>query len=797
MSSGFDSPPPHGDLPSPRISDLARPRGPAGGDPGYLDGLNPEQRAAVETTEGPVLVLAGAGTGKTRVLTTRLAHILSTGRARPWELLAVTFTNKAAREMRERITHIIGSEAEGLRWLGTFHSVAAQILRRHAELVGLKSSYTIIDTDDQERLLKQLITAENIDAKRWTPKILAGMIDNWKNKGWTPDRVPPAEGGEFANGKGVTLYRQYQERLRILNACDFGDLLLHNITIFTSHPDVLTDYQTRFKYVMVDEYQDTNIAQYLWLRLLAQGRQNVCCVGDDDQSIYGWRGAEVDNILRFERDFPGAKVVRLERNYRSTEHILAAASGLITANKDRLGKTLWTEAMGGEKVKVSGVWDGEAESRMVADEIEKAKRAGRKYSHMAILVRASFQMRAFEERFVMLQIPYKVVGGPRFFERAEIRDAHAYLRLIQSPDDDLALERIVNTPKRGIGDTSVQKLLHIARAESLSAVESARVLVSSDELPARTRTALSNFLRDLDRWRALAATTPHQRVLEAVLEESGYTDALRLDKGPTSQTRLENLKELVQSMSAFDTLESYLEHVSLVMDLDKGAGDDAVWVMTLHSAKGLEFPLVFLPGWEEGVFPSQRSMDDKGTKGLEEERRLAYVGITRAREEARISFVANRQVYGRWTSQLPSRFVDELPLAHVEAASETGYYGGGPGMQQTAASRWDDAGQSSFGGSGYASPGWKRAQDRMAGGGNSWSNPRTGGSGGRSAPIEGEGRLVAVSAPSKASAYQRGDRVFHVKFGYGKVSAVEGNKLSVAFDKAGDKKVIDSFVEKA
>jgi len=795
MSTGFDST----DLPSPRISDLARPQAPGGAtareQQAYLEGLNPEQRAAVETTEGPVLVLAGAGTGKTRVLTTRLAHILSTGRARPWELLAVTFTNKAAREMRERITHIIGAEAEGLRWLGTFHSVAAQILRRHAELVGLKSSYTIIDNDDQERLLKQLIEAENIDAKRWTPRAMAGLIDHWKNRGWTPDRVPPAEGAEFANGKGASLYRQYQERLRILNACDFGDLLLHNITILTGHPDVLADYQARFKYVLVDEYQDTNIAQYLWLRLLAQGRQNVCCVGDDDQSIYGWRGAEVDNILRFERDFPGATVIKLERNYRSTEHILAAASGLIDANKDRLGKTLWTDETGGEKVKVSGVWDGEAESRMIADAIEAGKRAGRKYSQMAILVRASFQMRAFEERFVMLQIPYKVVGGPRFFERAEIRDAHAYLRLIQSPDDDLAFERIVNTPKRGIGDTSVQKLLHIARAENLSAVDSARVLVGSDDLPARTRTALSNFLRDLDRWRALAATTPHQRVLEAVLEESGYTDALRLDKGPTSQTRLENLKELVQSMSAFDTLESYLEHVSLVMDLDKGAGDDAVWIMTLHSAKGLEFPLVFLPGWEEGVFPSQRSMDDKGTKGLEEERRLAYVGITRAREEARISFVANRQVYGRWTSQLPSRFVDELPIAHVEAASETGYYGGGPGMQQTAASRWDDAGQSSFGGSGYASPGWKRAQDRMAGGG--WSNPRAGGSASRAAPIEGEGRLVAVSAPSKASAYQRGDRVFHVKFGYGQVSSVEGNKLSVAFDKAGDKKVIDSFVEKA
>ncbi|NQE60349.1 DUF3553 domain-containing protein [Caulobacter sp. RHG1] len=794
-SAGFP-----GDLPSPRISDLARPQPPARehAAPNYLDGLNPEQREAVVTTEGPLLVLAGAGTGKTRVLTTRLAHILATGKARPWEMLAVTFTNKAAREMRERITHIIGPEAEGLRWLGTFHSVAAQILRRHAELVGLKSNYTIIDTDDNERLLKQLIEAENIDAKRWTPRILSGLIDTWKNRGWTPDRVPTSEAGEFANGKGISLYRQYQERLRILNACDFGDLLLHNITIFTGNPDVLEDFQRRFKYVMVDEYQDTNVAQYLWLRLLAQGRQNVCCVGDDDQSIYGWRGAEVDNILRFERDFAGAKVVRLECNYRSTEHILAAASGLITANKGRLGKTLWTPAKGGEKVKVSGVWDGEAESRMIADEIERAKKDGRRYNQMAILVRASFQMRAFEERFVLLQIPYKVVGGPRFFERAEIRDAHAYLRLIQSPDDDLAFERIVNTPKRGIGDTSVQKLLQIARLGGISTVEAARQIIASDELPARTRTALSNFIRDLDRWRSMIGNIHHQRLLETVLEESGYTDALRLDKGPTSQTRLENLKELVQSMAAFETLEAYLEHVSLVMDLDREATGDAVWIMTLHSAKGLEFPLVFLPGWEEGVFPSQRSMDDKGEKGLEEERRLAYVGITRAREEARISFVANRQVYGRWTSQLPSRFVDELPLAHVDAGSETGYYGGGPGMQSTAASRWDDTGGSTFQGGSYDSPGWKRAQERTAGvadKGSAWRGVRSG-SAARSAPIEGEGRLVAVSAPTN-SAYSRGDRVFHVKFGYGQVASIEGNKLTVAFDKAGEKKVIDSFVEKA
>jgi DNA helicase-2/ATP-dependent DNA helicase PcrA len=767
------------DPPAPRVSDLARPRGPV---VDYMAGLNPEQRQAVEATEGPVLVLAGAGTGKTRVLTTRLAHILAGGRARPWELLTVTFTNKAAREMRERITAMIGPQAEGLRWLGTFHSIAAQILRRHAELVGLKSNYTILDDDDQERLIKQVLEAENIDAKRWTPKALGGLIDHWKNRGWTPDKLPPSEGAQFANGKGDKLYRLYQDRLRVLNACDFGDLLLHNLTIFTKNPDVLAEYHGRFRYILVDEYQDTNVAQYLWLRLLAQKAQNICCVGDDDQSIYGWRGAEVDNILRFERDFPGATVIRLERNYRSTSHILAAASGLIAANKGRLGKTLWTEAEGGEKVVVRGVWDGEAESRLIADEIEQAKKKGRRYSDIAILVRAAFQMRAFEERFVLLQIPYVVIGGPRFFERAEIRDAVAYLRLIFSEDDDLAFERIVNQPKRGIGDTSVQKLLQVARLNGVSAIQAARQLVLTDELAARTRTALSTFLRDLDRWSAEAGRVPHARLMETVLEESGYTDMLRLDRSPQAQTRLENLKELVSAMAQFDTLEAFLEHVSLVLDLDRNSGGDRVQVMTLHQAKGLEFPLVFLPGWEEGVFPSQRSMDEKGEKGLEEERRLAYVGLTRAREEARVSFAANRQVYGRWTSQLPSRFVDELPLANVEASSETGYYGGGPGMQQHG-SRWDEA--PNFG-AGYSSPGWRRAQAA----GYRGSHP------GRQQVIEGEGRLVAVSEPSHSSAYKRGDRVFHLKFGYGTVRAIEGNKLTVDFEKAGEKKVIDSFVEK-
>ncbi len=770
----------------PRISDLARSRGPGGvahETPDYLSGLNPEQREAVETTEGPVLVLAGAGTGKTRVLTTRLAHILATGRARPWELLVVTFTNKAAREMRERITHLIGPSAEGLRWLGTFHSVAAQILRRHAELAGLKSTFTILDTDDQERLLKQLLEAANIDTKRWTPKSLAGLIDHWKNRGWRPDQLPAGE--DFANGKGHALYAAYQSRLATLNACDFGDLLLHNLTILSQHADIAEDYRKRFRYILVDEYQDTNVAQYLWLRLLTASTGNVCCVGDDDQSIYGWRGAEVDNILRFEKDFPGAKIVKLERNYRSTSHILGAASGLIAANRDRLGKTLWTEDQTGDKVRVRGVWDGEAESRLIADEIETARRDGRNYKDMAVLVRASFQMRAFEERFVLLAIPYTVIGGPRFFERAEIRDAHAYLRLIQSEDDDLAFERIVNVPKRGIGDTSVQKILQIARHRGVSAMTAVRELIGSDELQARTRTALSTFVRDLDRWRTLAADTRHWLLTETVLEESGYTDMQKADR-VTGPTRLDNLKELTQAMQSFETLGAYLEHVSLVMDLDRGPSSDAVQIMTLHGAKGLEFPLVFLPGWEEGVFPSQRSIDEKGEKGLEEERRLAYVGVTRAKQDARISFAANRLVYGRWTSQLPSRFVDELPIAHVEAESDTGYYGASTGMKE-AKSRWDDA--PTFG-AGYTSPGWHRAQAVTA-------SRAPGARPARNTVIEGEGRLVATADPKSGSGFTKGQRVFHQKFGYGSVRIVEGNKLTVEFEKAGEKKVIDTFVEKA
>ncbi len=785
----------------------------------YLAGLNPEQRAAAEHLDGPVLVLAGAGTGKTRVLVARLAHLLSTGRAKSWGVLAVTFTNKAAREMRERVEALMGQGAGAMPWLGTFHSLSARMLRAHAELVGLKSTFTILDTDDQIRLLKQIIEAENIDDKRWPARMLAGLIDGWKNRALIPAAVPKNEAFSFAEGRGIDLYALYQERLKLLNACDFGDLLMHTIAIFQNHPDVLADYHRKLPFLMVDEYQDTNVAQYLWLRLLAQKTHNLCVVGDDDQSIYGWRGAEVDNILRFERDFPGAKVIRLERNYRSTGHILAAAAHVIAHNRGRLGKTLFTDDDLGERVKVRGVWDGEAEARLIGDDIEQwiqAREPGRKgrYADCAVLVRAAWQMRAFEERFLMLRIPYKVIGGPRFFERAEVRDAHAYLRLIRSEDDDLAFERIVNQPKRGIGDTTIARLHAEAgkpptrfvtdagplfnadtgevleteqpapggatRFRSLAAA--ARQLTLGDDLPLKARTALRAFLADLDRWRARAREITHVELAEIVLDESGYTDMLRNDKSPTAQTRLENLKELVQAMSQFDTLEAYLEHVALVLDIETTGDGDEVHISTLHAAKGLEWPLVFLPGWEETVFPSQRAIDESGEKGLEEERRLAYVGITRARQSARISFAANRQIYGRWQSVIPSRFVDELPAANVDVVSETGY--GAGGVQSGGASRFDAYAPGAGFNSGYQSPGWQRAQARGAF------------TGARPPLIEGEARLVIKSAEAD-SHYQIGARVFHQKFGYGRVRLVEGNKLTIDFDKAGEKKVVDSFVKPA
>ncbi len=801
-------PVPEGPPPRMSISERAMraAQGPAG-QPPYLEGLNPEQRAAVEALDGPVLVLAGAGTGKTRVLTTRISHILATGRAWPSQVLAVTFTNKAAREMKERIGHLVGGAVEGMPWLGTFHSIGVKILRRHAELVGLKPGFTILDTDDQLRLIKQVIEVANIDKDRWPARQLAALIDGWKNRGLTPDKVPVGEAKAFAGGKGGELYTAYQKRLKQLNACDFGDLLLECLRLFLTHPDVLESYQKRFRYILVDEYQDTNTAQYLWLRLLAQGAPNVCCVGDDDQSIYGWRGAEVDNILRFETDFPGATVIRLERNYRSTSHILAAASGVIAHNTGRLGKTLFTDSESGDKVTVTGVWDDQEEARVIGEDIEQLQRQRHPLDEIAILVRASFQMRVLEDRFVTLGLPYRVIGGPRFYERQEIKDAIAYLDTTLNQANDLKFERIINVPKRGIGDTSVKRVVELSRARQTSLFHAAREIVETEELAGKARKALTDLIFSFERWRGLISQMRHTELAELILDESGYTAMWQADKSPQAQSRLENLKELVRFMDEFETLEGFLEHVSLVMDADQGNDGDQVSLMTLHGAKGLEFDTVFLPGWEEGLFPSQRSLDENGLAGLEEERRLAYVGITRARKSARISFAQNRRNRGLYQSAIPSRFVDELPEDNVEVVERKGPFSGvykdfggayaNPFAQKSRFDRdagFDNARDARSGGSGgfsstYDTPGWQRAQRRAAADWNLDAKAQR-----NRQPLTIEGELVASSTAE--ARYAIGERVFHLKFGYGEVVAVDGNKLTIAFDKAGQKRVMDNYVER-
>ena len=751
----------------------------------YMADLNPEQKTAVAALDGPVLVLAGAGTGKTRVLTTRIAHILCMGRARGSQILAVTFTNKAAHEMKERIGHLIGGAVEAMPWLGTFHAIGVKILRRHAELVGLKSSFTILDTDDQLRLMKQVIEGAGLDKDRWPARQLAGLIDSWKNRGLTPAKVPRGEAFGFAEGKGAELYAAYQQRLKELNAADFGDLLLEVLRLFLDNADVLEDYRRRFRYILVDEYQDTNVAQYLWLRLLAGGgAPNICCVGDDDQSIYGWRGAEVDNILRFEHDFPGAKVIRLERNYRSKGHILAAASHLIAHNKARLGKTLFTDADMGLPVGLMGVWDDEEEARAIGEDIEAQRKAGRHLNEIAILVRASFQMRAFEDRFVTLGLPYRVIGGPRFYERQEIRDAIAYLEVVLNPDNDLKFERIINVPKRGLGDSTLKRVTELARARASSLYQAAREIIETEELAGKARRSLADLLASFERWRAQVSGMQHTELAELILDESGYTQMWQQDRSPQAQARLENLKELVRFMHDFETLEGFLEHVSLVMDSDRAEAGARVSLMTLHAAKGLEFELVFLPGWEEGLFPHQRSLDESGNAGLEEERRLAYVGMTRAKRQVKISFAQNRRNRGLWQAAAPSRFVDELPEAHLEVVESKSPYGGGDRGNPYGRSRFDEP-AAGFA-SGYTTPGWQRAKEQ-------WNREdRTK----KKTPLTLEGELVASSA-AEAAGYALGERIFHQKFGYGRVADVDGNKLTIDFEKAGRKRVVDSFVERA
>ncbi|WP_426254892.1 ATP-dependent helicase [Sphingomonas sp. DC2300-3] len=747
-------------------------------DPPYLKGLNPPQRDAVLTTEGPVLMLAGAGTGKTAALTARLAHLLWTRKAWPSEILAVTFTNKAAREMRERVGRMVGDAVEGMPWLGTFHAIGAKMLRRHAELVGLQSNFTILDTDDQLRLLKQLIVAADIDEKRFPARSLAGLIDDWKNRGLIPADIDAGESERYANGRGGELYAQYQARLRSVNACDFGDLLLHMLTILRTHTDVLRTYQERFKYIMVDEYQDTNIVQYLWLRLLAQTRKNIACVGDDDQSIYSWRGAQVENILKFEKDFPGAKVIRLEQNYRSTPHILGAASGVIAHNGGRLGKTLWTELDVGEKVRVLGVWDGPEEARRVSDEIEAAQRNGTPLDHIAILVRAQHQTREFEDRFISIGMPYRIVGGYRFYERAEIRDALAYLRIVNQPSDDLAFERIVNVPKRGLGDKAIAKIHQLARAEGVPLTIAAARILDTDELTPQARRALGNFVGDIARWRDRARDLPHAELARQMLDESGYTAMWQAEKSVEASGRLENLSELVRAMEEYESLGAFLEHVSLVMDKEGAVQAPEVTIMTIHAAKGLEFDTVFLVGWEEGLFPSQRAIDEGGTRSLEEERRLAYVAITRARRRATILHAANRRIYGQWTSRIPSRFVGELPSEHTDSDTTMS---GGESLWRANWSERADPFANVARGTGRG-PGWQRA----AGSGSGFTTQPT---------RIVESRASAVSIGNKGrSDLSVGMRVFHQKFGYGAIAEIEGNKLEIDFEAAGRKRVMDSFV---
>ena len=749
--------------------------------PPYLAGLNPPQSEAVRTIDGPLLVLAGAGTGKTRVLVTRLAHILATGNGFPGQILAVTFTNRAAMEMKERVGRIIGSAVEGMYWLGTFHAIGVKILRNHCHLAGLENNFTILDSDDQLRLVKQIVRHHNIDEKRHHPRILAGLIDGWKNRGLLPSQVPKDEARHYADGKAINLYGEYQDRLKTLNATDFGDLILLCLTLFQNNPDVLADYQRRFRYILVDEYQDTNVAQYLLLRLLAQGHRNICCVGDDDQSIYGWRGAEVGNILRFEKDFDGAKVIRLEQNYRSTGHILGASGGLIESNENRLGKTLWTDIKGGDKVTVNPVWDGREEARNIGEMIEDRQRKQQKLNEMAILVRAGFQTREFEERFLTLGIPHRIIGGFRFYERAEIRDVTSYLRHIHNENDSLALERIINVPKRGIGNATVSKLHAISRAEGCSLAKAAHRIIERDELRGKARNTLGQLLADFDRWRDLARDNDHIALTETILEESGYTEMWRMDKSPDAEGKLENLSELIRAMEPFEGLDDFLEHIALVMENARNDVQDRVSIMTLHGAKGLEFETVFLPGWEEDLFPGKKSLEEHGAKGLEEERRLAYVGLTRAKREAHIFHVASRYLYGNYTSPAPSRFIGELPADHVEFNRAQGMYGQmTPGTATHEKTTRNDPAQSP--------PIWSGGYVQDTGAGQ----------------LDRSRAKSKISSPSYSpkekaakSKFKIGDRVFHDKFGYGTVSALDGNKLEVDFEKGSLRKIMDSFVSPA
>ena len=734
--------------------------------PNWLGGLNPPQRLAVESVEGPVLVLAGAGTGKTKVLTARLAHIVRSGYAKPWQILAVTFTNKAAREMRSRVSHLLGGTAAEAGWLGTFHALAARILRENPEAVGLRPNFAILDSDDQQRLIRQLMEAEGVDDRRWPVRVVHGVISRWKDKALTPRMLTNEDTKNIADGKIAKIYETYQARLIELNAVDFGDILLHNINIFQNHIEFLQRMQRRWRYIMVDEYQDVNVSQYLWLRMLAQYHKNICCVGDDDQSIYGWRGAEVGNILRFEKDFPGSSIIRLEENYRSTGNILAAASGLIAHNKGRLGKNLWTSGTEGDPISVCTLWDGEEEAKWVSTEIETIAQRGDCAATVAILVRAGFQTREFEERFLHIGLPYRVAGGLRFYERQEIRDALAWLRLANSPSDDLAFERVINLPRRGIGPATLKDLRERARSNGVNLVMAAASMGVDVTVRPKLRQELRQLTSMIAGWNKDSLQIAPLELAQRVMEESGYAAMWRTDTSPEAPGRLENLQEMITALAKFENLNNFLEHVALVAETDTNEESGQVTLMTLHAAKGLEFDIVFLPGWEDGVFPNQRALEENGAAGLEEERRLAYVGLTRARRRAFISHVINRRIFGSFQLASPSCFLSELPAAAV--MQETRH---GPSARY------------------LRNNNPIRPQHALEPAHKAHSPPLT-----RKAASYGLRPTVSTSTKNAPDSYHRDGRVFHQKFGHGTVLAVDGEQIKIRFDEGGIKQVISSFL---
>ena len=632
----------------------------------YLKNLNEQQKEAVSYLNGPLLIVAGAGSGKTKVLTSRIAHIIKQKKAFPNQIIAVTFTNKAAKEMQNRVSKILKKEATGLSWLGTFHSISAKLLRKHAPAVGLKSNYSIIDQDDQVRLVKNICKAENIDIKKISPKYILSIIDNWKNKGWYPEDVILKKKDVFEKGF-LKIYKIYQNKLMDLNACDFGDLILHCVKIFEKNLDIRKLYSKNFKYILVDEYQDTNLIQSKWLNYLAEYNENICCVGDDDQSIYSWRGAEIKNFLKFDKIYENTKIIRLEKNYRSTQNILSVASKLIENNQNRVGKKLYTNSDNGELVSLNCYKNGRDEATGVGDRIEKLKK---KYSlnNISILVRAIFQTREFEERFLKIGLPYRIIGGIKFYERAEIKDCIAYLRIIHQAQDDLSFERIINVPKRSIGDSTIKQINEYAKKNELSLEVASKKLLENNKIKPKTKIGLTSFLNLIEKWRNdfNVKKFGHIKLLQTILDESSYSQMLKNKKDLENENRLENIKELLNAMKEFDNLESFLEHVALATSIDKNWEGQKVNLMTIHASKGLEFDVVFLPGWEEGLFPHQKSIEEKGEKGLEEERRLAYVGITRAKKLVNISFSMNRFYQGDWIDSMASRFIDELPNEHLE-----------------------------------------------------------------------------------------------------------------------------------